>query len=312
MKKKAANMSTAEYISFFMRFTLWILSVYTGVVDWFSISKENFPADESGELIHRYMARKSWFDNTSSGWVEQPFLIKTAYIAGISLTSALFGLLVNASVLFGLSALFISLVVHSLLISHERNRLDGAIIFAKETLALNKQLNESQDFFKGATQTLHAATDELQGESTRMDEQADLLDLERNKVQQANDVLITVIEDTTRETGRLLSQEREVSENFTSITVDLEKCGQAISHTTENVEKLGDALSQFSATTQSMQQSQKTFSHTVDHFCLFVNRLPHTNTADVGDETDEFIESIKRQNDEDEALIDEMKLMMAN
>ena len=56
-------------------------------------------------------------------------------LSGLILCSSLFGLLTSAPVFFSLSALAISIVIHSALTAHEQHRREGAKIFAEEKIA---------------------------------------------------------------------------------------------------------------------------------------------------------------------------------
>ncbi len=40
----------------------------TSIYDWSFPAFEEFPDNEAGDLMRRYMARKSWFDAISSNW----------------------------------------------------------------------------------------------------------------------------------------------------------------------------------------------------------------------------------------------------
>lgn len=309
MAHEAATTSTGENRRV-TRFGRWIQSEFTGMFHWLSFKKGLLSADESGELMRRYMTHKSWFDRTSSWWVEQPVLIKATYVVGFSVLSAIFGLFVGAPLLLGLLATVTSITIHALFVSHEKSRLEGASVFAKETIALNEQLKASQAFFRETTNELRTAVDEFHEQGVQMEEGVTLLEADIEKVQQANRELISIIEDAERETTQIIIQEKAVTTHLESMSDDLEKCEQALVHTTEKIEGLGETLSRLSTTTCEMQTSQKGFSEAVNRFSLFVNSLPPKNTEYINDETDEFIDSLRQQNDEDEQLIREMQLLM--
>lgn len=306
MDKQEQGMSNDATPWFFVRFGRWISSSISRWIGWFYLHDMVFSEDESGELIQRHMARKSWFDKISSWWVESPFLVKTGLIVGFSLFSSLIGLFASAPLLFALSAMFVSFVFNTLFVCHEHSRREAAKKFAEASIVLNAELKESELFFNKATSELHLQVDELAATSAAMKGQAAQLDTQNQAIHQANEELIIIIDDVKRKTTELVVNEQAVIDVFVSMTSDLDRCDKAIAKATEQVERVGESFSALTETTKKMQKNGQIFAESVDRFSLFVNGLP--NLPPLGNtDKDEFIDVLIKQNDEDEALIAQMK-----
>lgn len=295
-------------MSGFMNFFIWLWSKTKEGIAWFTQSTRDIPPNESGELIRRYLAYKNWYDQISTLWVEQSFWKKGTIILGVSLFSGLIGLVVGVPTLFALSALFISLVVHTLFVANESHRWNGAMLFSAEAIALNKELEASKLLLEKATSSANDAAHELNNQSNKLKEQASQLDLEGKLINQQNIKLITIIDEAKRGTNDLLTQENIAQEKFELMANDLNLCDQAISQSTTKVNALGDTVSQFSDAVVDIQQSQKKLAIAVSNFCFFNEEaLDKTFNTNMDTNTSDLIESLRRQNDEDDNFIEEMK-----
>lgn len=289
------------------RFFIWIWSKCQALASWFYSHQKEYPPDEAGELMRRYMAKKSWFDKITSGWCEQPFWVKITSAAGFVLVAGLVGLLVGASFLLALTAVAVTIITHTLFAAHEKNRWEGARIFAAESIALNASLKKSEEFFNEATSDLHATHTILKFECDALKEQVVALDVESEVVHQQNEVLITVVEDVERETRGLVYQEKLIKEEFEALSQDLDAYHEAIKKSKEKVDHIDTAASQFSGVVLDMQQSQHKFSEVVNNLCFFVNERPAVKTPELDTDTDDFIASLMREVDENDTFIDEFK-----
>ncbi len=287
------------------RFFIWIWSKCQVLASWFYSHQEEYPPDEAGELMRRYMAKKSWFDKITSGWCEQSFWSKITYAAGFILVAGLVGLLAGASFLFVLTAVALTIITHTLFAAHERNRWEGARIFAAESIALNASLKKSEEFFNEVTSDLCSTHTTLKFECDALKEQVVALDVESEVVHQQNEVLITVVDDVEKETSGLLYQEKLIKEEFEAVSQDLDAYHQAIKQSKDKVDNIGAAASQFSGVVLDMQQSQHRFSDAVNNFCFFVSERPVVNTPDLDTDTDDFIASLTREVEENDTFIDE-------
>ena len=108
-----------------------------------------FPANETGELIRRTLANKSWFDTISSTWVHL-FWKQFLAVAGVTLVAGLVGFS-GASVLFYVLHYFSPLHVMCCLLLHENHRTKSAKTSVAEQLELQKNLEQGKSFGRGCT-----------------------------------------------------------------------------------------------------------------------------------------------------------------
>jgi methyl-accepting chemotaxis protein len=235
---------------------------------------ETLPPDESGELMRRCMEPKSWLDKLASNWSKRSFLEKTGYMVGINLTSGFIGLVVSAPTLIMLAAIFLSSIVHMLLVSHHKNRLNGAKLLVTETVALNVTLRENKKMFGEEIATLRQAIKDLKAQSDTFKGQVNLLDVENKKIQETNNELLGVTTILQSKVGHLNEQQTLVESNFKTLSVHLSECDQKITQSIAAVATVSYNASQFSESVDSMQQQQRVFSEAVNRFCLFVNKQP--------------------------------------
>lgn len=305
------NVETARSANsgFLGRLTTRIRTYVGRFFSWFSLGKMEYPPEEAGELMRRYMAKKSWFDNISAWWCERSFLVKTALVVSVTLVAAGIGLLAGAALAFTISTMILSIIVHKLLISHEHHRREGGKVIVAEAIALTVELKISQDFFKKATIDVRAAATELQASSKEMREQAHRLTVETEKVHQANEALVPLVDEVKTGAAVLLEREADATSHLESISGDLKGAALVITHTTARAEAVTIAADEFSVTVQGMQQSQRVFSDAVRRFCLFVAEGAKATPLDPDAvaEEDEILAELKRQNDVDDALIMQMR-----
>ena len=286
-------------------FFMWAWSRCRALAGWFYSNREEYPPDEAGELMRRYMANKSWFDKISSGWNEQSFLLKTGYFALFTFGSGFAGLLIGSSLILAISAALVFIIGHKLLVSHEANRWAGARIFAAESIALNTNLRATEGLFNTATSELDSIHSALRVESDAMHEQVEALDTEIQILQQQDAVLVNVVEGVERETTDLMHQERAATTAFVTISEDLGLYQQAIQSSRVKVEDIGGAAAQFSEVVEAMQGSQSRLSDAVDRICFFGNERRSVPAPNLKI-NDDFIAAIMREDEEDDAFIAEL------
>lgn len=279
-------------------------------IQWFSHTQEDYPSDEAGELMKRYMERKNWFDKISSWWVELPLTVKISYLTGFTLLCGLTGVFFGAPTLMIFVGGFLSIAAHKLFVSNEQERYAGAKILAAETIILNKTLSQSQSLFTEAFVSLACAAEELQNQGDDIKEQAKALDAEKQRIQQTNEALVTITAELTSGTDNLLENEDEVRESFAVISLGLRKYNQTITESVDKTENLSNTVSQFSTIVQELQQSQQIFSQAANRFSQFVHQRPLVQQQE--NDIDDYTESLREQNDEDEALIEEWTRLYPN
>ncbi len=284
---------------------MWAWSGCQALAGWFYSNREEYPPDEAGELMRRYMANKSWFDKISSGWNGQSFLLKTVYFALLTIGSGFAGLLVGSSLILAISATLVYIIVHKLLVSHEANRWEGARIFAAESIALNTNLRATEGLFNVATSELESTHTALRVESDALQEQVETLEIQSQILQHQDEVLVTVVEDVERETTDLVHQERAANTAFATISEDLGVYQQAIQSSRAEVEAIGGAAAKFSEVVEAMQGSQSRLAAAVGRMCFFGNERRSIQAPNLKN-NDDFYAAIIREDEEDAAFIEEL------
>lgn len=301
MSKPGVTNIDGESKSSFMGVLEWIRYKFRDFVGSFSKDVQEYPNDESSMLMERYMARKSWFDGMSSRWVQQPFLMKMAYISGITLLSGLVGLVVGAALITALSALFVSTLVHRQLVSHERNRRDVAQIVAKESMLLNKELAQSRVVLEEIGSKMREVVDGLRTQTKEQGAQATLLCTEGQIIHQQNKTLVTIVDEVRIGKDSLFVNERILQEEACAVAKSLKKYSEVIAHSTEELAAVGETAAQFSRTAQDMQQSTKGLSQATNRFSLFVNTLASvgsSNAADAENDDNDSLDGVVSQKEE--------------
>ena len=292
-----------------MKILYAIIQMFQTVAGWFSSpSAESFTQDESGELMRRYMARQSWFDKISYDWTNRSFFQKATFIIGLTLFSGLIGLFLGAPTIIALSVGFISLTLHSLLVSHEQDRRASARIFAAEAVALNTDLRESKKVFNEKVVELSNHAQELQNINETANNQLSLLKSENQKIIQQNAELIVQTDSLKIKAAELTEQHTAVEVKFKEMSTHLENCSQEVVRTTGTVATIGNTVSDFSVAVKDIRQSQTVFSQAANSFCLFVNEQPKPKIEVVCEEdsSDDFLNLLLKQNEEDDELLESM------
>lgn len=242
----------------------------------------------------------------SHGLAEKtPFFQKTTFIIGVTLLSGIVGLFLGAPTIIALSVGFISLTLHSLLVSHEKERQESSKIFAAEAIALNTELRESKKVFNEKIVELSAHIQELQNKNESVNNQLSLLKLENQKVIQLNGELILQTESLKVKTAELTEQHTAVEIEFKEISAHLGSCSQEVIRTTATVATIGNTVSDFSVAVKDIRQSQTAFSQAANSFCLFVNEQAQSKSevASKADSSDDFLNQLLKQNAEDDDLL---------
>lgn len=284
---------------------MWIWSGFQALAGWFYSVREEYPQDEAGEFMRRYMANKSWFDKISSGWSDQSFLSKAIYLSLFILSSSFVGLFLGSSSILAISAIIISSIAHKLLIAHEANRWQGARIFAAEAIALNANLRITQTLFSEVANEMQSTHAALHTDSEVLQEQVEALDAESQVVHLQNETLIAVVENVERETASLLTQQHAVHTEFEMLAEDLGAYQQAIQASREEVEQIERSVADFSDAVIEMQENQVKLAGAVDSICFFATQRPSVKTPDLT-ENDDFIAALLRDVEEHDAFVAEL------
>lgn len=281
------------------------------VTHWFSHDFEEFPPDESGELMRRYMMQRSWFDKICANWNTRSVFEKSTTIFSIVLISGLVGIVLGAPTILALSAAFLSFITHSLLVSHEQKRRYRAKIFAEESIHLNTTLIENAALLtsavnevKDASQKLKTATDDISKHTVE-------INTETHKIQEENAAIATVIDKVNASSSRLLAQQEIVELSLENMAQHLKACDTSISQSAVAISDIGHAAADFSKTVQISQQTHDKLSGAVNEFCLFVNNRRETTRSQISspsDSDDDFLSHLERQNEEDDALLKSLGL----
>lgn len=138
-----------------------IKNTFTAMVNWFSPPHYSMSDNEVGAFVNRHQMPVSWVDRVISAWVNQPAFHKVMWIGGVSLIGGGIGLFtIGAPFYVMLASSIVSLFVHGICVSHEKNRLERSLMMSEEARQLTKRLDNSQTHIEsvGSELTAHAKT----------------------------------------------------------------------------------------------------------------------------------------------------------
>lgn len=292
-----------------MQFLRNLWAGITSIYDWFSPDFETFPDNEAGDLMRRYMARKSWFDEISSNWCERGFFNKLFYSLSTVLIGGLIGVVLGAPTIIAILVAVLISLGHTLLITHEINRRAGAKIFAEESIGLSEILQDSTNLFKSATNEAKHASQALNELAKDVKECSIAVGIEAEKVKGEGDDLSEAVVEIKVETSQLVLRQGQVSSSFEKIAAHIDMCDKSIVRAIEVSNNVGQAVANFSETVQTVELTHHKFSHAVDTFCLFVHEQARAKTSssksalDVDHEANEFLNHLLRENEEVDRLL---------
>lgn len=294
----------------FIRIVNWISEIAQVGYSWLFPKQKTFPENESGDIIHRVLANKSWFDKISSGWVEQPFTDKLSIFAGAALLPMLVGLLVGAPMLLTSFSLFILGVVHVSLVAHEHHRIEQATLFSEETIALNKDLKATEKLFKkGVNMGKHLA-DELSKQSDQIKTNAQALEKKSEEIHEQKEEISILIDEMKEAVTGLVTQEKEVHQVLEHATEKLSALDSAVIQAIEHVDGVGAEAEKLSGTVRELQESNIAFAEAAKRFGIFVEQQKYPVISAISDEDFNSLNELQDELDENNALIQQMKLPM--
>lgn len=279
------------------------------IYDWLFPDFEAFPDNEAGDLMRRYMDRKSWFDAICSNWCERGFFNKLFYSLSTVLTAGLIGVILGAPMIIAISVAVLICLAHTFLIAHEKNRRAGAKIFAEESLGLSEILQESTNFFKSATHEVNHASQELKALAKDVKEHSIAVGIEAEKLKGEGVDLSGAVVGIQAQTSQLVLRQGQVSSSFEKIAAHIDMCDKSIVQAMEVSNNIGQTVAGFSETVRAVEHTHHKFVDAVDAFCLFVNEqarpktLSSKSAPDSDNAGDEFLNYLLQQNEADDRLL---------
>lgn len=291
---------------------VWLRTTLNALILWFYPIGEDYPQDESGELMRRYMTHKSWFDKLSSAWVEKSVFEKAGYLAGSILLSGFIGIIVGEAALFMFSAVCLTLITHGLFVAHEQHRHLGAKIFAAEEIAAIQDLKASELFFKETSDQLGAVIVEINDQQVKMKEQVLRLDSERQIVTTQNETLNALVDMVETETTHMVEVEKDINQKLGTIIVHLQEYDQQVTHSTDKLSAVGTAAGNLTSAVQKFQQSQMAFSEASARFGLFVAEhhskpIQEANLRATELERDDFMDLLDQEISDNDTFLEGWK-----
>jgi len=304
--------TTTENSWFVIRIAYRIAEMVQRRFSWLFPTQVAYPENESGELMRRALAHKSWFDLLSSKWVEQSFSVKMTVLAGVALFSISVGLWVGIPVLLTLSSLFVFAGAHVLLVAHEHQRIERAKIFAEEAIELNEDLEASKKLLDEAVSAVNYVADELTAQSARMKENANVLEKESQELHEEKELLSIRADEIKTTTIGLIAQEKEVHKVLDQAFEHLQTLDTGLTQTTDHVQGIGDTIVQFSESVQGIQTSQLAYAEAVNRFGIFVAEQKTPVKPRVQRHFDKRTGALEAELYENELLIAQMKSKLIN
>lgn len=271
MTQKESKQAQVEKHWFFVRFYKWSGKKIKNSVAWLFPGKQVFPANETGELIRRTLANKSWFDTISSTWVHLSFWKQFLAVAGVTLVAGLVGLLAGASVLFLCSALFLSIACHVLFVAHENHRTKSAKTSVAEQLELQKNLEQGKELLAEVVQAINPVAGVLEEEATRLKVQADAMTEVVVSVKEHADEIDVATREFSATVDAFDAKGQEILAEKDSVIGGLRDAGVALDAASQRIDSIGEAAVTLNEAARDFQQSQREYSAAVGRFGLFVS-----------------------------------------
>lgn len=297
---------------FFVRFFKWSGQKFKNAVSWLFPGKQEFPANETGELMRRTLANKSWFDKISSSWVGLSFWKQFLAVSGATLVAGLVGLLASASVLFLCSALILSITCHVMFVAHENHRTKSAKTSAKEHLELQKDLEKGKELLENSVKAIDPVAAVLEEETTRVKAQADGLAEEAAALKEHVETIGTKTHDLTLAAEQFDAQTKAVQAEHDGFLNGIRDLGVVVDTAKKKIEAIGDAAVTLHEATQDFQRSQQQYSVAASRYVLFVGERLDEHKKKASDTSKTLSEQENDEFDADtERLIAEIKARQA-
>ena len=288
--------------------SFWVVSgilrqAQTSVRGWFSKPQDEYPIDESGLLIRRFLAHQSWFDNLTASWHARSFLTQMTVISGVIVLSGLIGSLFNASFFLMLSVGFVSVLTHRLFIAHEANRRKGGEIFIEESRVLNQELVMSKAFFTEATATMNQVAENIKPNVIAMSDQTITLNLATETLVETHHKVITALNEIKSTSSQLVEQENRVQDSYKEMANGYREQTSVIQKTTQKVGEIATTVAAFSASVADFQQNKNNWVASFNQFDLFMKKPRETTGVDRSAVSNELMKQLTAELDENDQLI---------
>lgn len=252
----------------------WFLTKSKKVINWLVPGDMHYPENEAGELMRRTLSQKSLIDSLSSGWFELSFLYKFFVVTAITIALGLIGLVASAPVFFSLSALFICISAHFVLVAHEQNRRSVAKLMAEEAILLNEDLELKIDLTVEKSKVFNKANVVLEKQTEQLDEQTKNITESAEMVDQFTNDLSVVVEDVKEIANDFVTQEKQFSDALDATTTELTRATTVLGEATQAVESITQSTQDLKAAVQGLAASDKQYAEHAAEFGLFVtNRM---------------------------------------
>ncbi len=252
----------------------WFFTKTKKAKNWLFPENMHYPDNGAGELMRRTLSKKSLIDSLSSGWVELPFWYKFFIITAITFTVGLIGLVASSPIFFSLSALFICISAHVVLVAYEQNRCSVAELMAEETILLNMDLELKIDLTVEKSKVFDKTNAVLEKQTEQRDEQTKNITESGKKVHQVINDFGVAVEEVKEITNDLETQKKQFSEALDAPTTELTRATTVLGDATQAVESITQSTHDFKEAVQGLAASDKQYAEHLAEFGLFVtNRM---------------------------------------
>lgn len=196
-----------KVFSFFDTIATWVASAFswmfkvpkvlTAPISWFESKKVELPKDKDLRAYVEEATRpKSWFDALCAAWAERSFWFKIGVISGVILCASLIGVFIGVPTLFALTALTLSLVLHSAFVSHHTIRVRHLQNLTQQSqtvqMEVHEFINEQKKVFDTHQVALKEGLGSLQQEIDVLHQGNVTLDKQVQKVEKSTDILVQI------------------------------------------------------------------------------------------------------------------------
>lgn len=226
---------------------LWAIpnALYQGFA-WFSSKRIDWPDTEEGRLMRDAVRPNSWFDKSTTLWVESPFWIKVGALTLFSVMGGLLGLFVGAPVLASLTTFILGVFVHGALGAHHHHRVEHVQRLMKESIAVRKEVKET------VLATQRQVIAQMEAHKKGVAEHVAALAQEANSVHEATTHLVAQVDEVDKTNKELHAVHTQL-------------------HTT--VDELHEDAKVFAVITEEVKAHHEGVHHAVDAFKISVDEV---------------------------------------
>ena len=216
-------------------------------------------------LFEKNLAKMSWFDNLSSSWYEQSIVKKTGYVASVVPILGIISFVSGVPLLGWLLLVPIGIVIHQLLITHEKNRREAALYAAISA----QQVQEEKEALSGASESLQQTTAHLVESNTQ---DAARLNADAQSLRTQAGTLTTITQNVQSDIQAQSHSQQQLAHSAQGVTHALQNLTHTITAADSSVLQVANVTTNVSSAADNIREGQKKYTESVKKLGLFADR----------------------------------------